>query len=58
MLAQLKTGGRLAAIVGSEPVMRGRLFTCTGPDAYSSVDLFDTLAPRLAGFAEPPRFIF
>ena len=58
LLAQLKPGGRLVAIVGDEPVMRGRLFTCTGPDAWSAVDLFDTLAPRLAGFAEPPRFSF
>jgi protein-L-isoaspartate(D-aspartate) O-methyltransferase len=58
LLQQLKTGGRLAAIVGQEPVMRARLFTRTGEAAWSQVDLFDTVAPRLLGFAEPTRFSF
>ncbi|MBU6260126.1 MAG: protein-L-isoaspartate O-methyltransferase [Burkholderiales bacterium] len=58
LLAQLKIGGRLAAIVGSEPVMRARLVTRAGEAAWSSVDLFDTVAPRLQGFAEPTKFTF
>ena len=58
LLRQLKTGGRLAAIVGDEPVMRARLFTRVGDSAWSDVDLFDTVAPRLEGFAEPSRFVF
>ena len=58
LLAQLKIGGRLAAIVGSLPIMRARLFTRVGDDAWSEVDLFDTVAPRLEGFAEPGRFRF
>ncbi|MDE2368659.1 MAG: protein-L-isoaspartate O-methyltransferase [Burkholderiales bacterium] len=58
LLAQLKIGGRLAAIVGSEPVMRARLITRAGEAAWSSVDLFDTVAPRLQGFAEPTKFTF
>ena len=58
LLAQLKNGGRLVAIVGDLPVMRARLFTRVGEAAWSDVDLFDTVAPRLAGFAEPSRFKF
>ncbi len=56
LLAQLKLGGRLAAIVGQLPIMRAVLVTRTGEQSYSSVDLFDTVAPRLKGFDEPSRF--
>ena len=55
---QLKAGGRLAAVVGDEPVMRARLYKRTGDAAWSETDLFDTVAPRLEGFAEPTRFKF
>ncbi len=58
LLAQLKVGGRLAAIVGSEPVMRARLFTRNSETAWAQTDLFDTVAPRLQGFGEPTRFAF
>jgi protein-L-isoaspartate(D-aspartate) O-methyltransferase len=58
LLAQLKNGGRLVAIVGDEPVMRARLFTRVGDAAFSEVDLFDTVAPRLEGFVQPSRFQF
>jgi len=58
LLAQLKVGGRLAAVVGEEPVMRARLFTRVGDAAWSDTDLFDTVAPRLEGFEEPSRFHF
>ena len=58
LLAQLKVGGRLAAIVGQAPVMRAMLFTRSGEQSFSSVDLFDTVAPRLKGFDEPARFSF
>jgi protein-L-isoaspartate(D-aspartate) O-methyltransferase len=56
LLSQLKLGGRLIAIVGQLPVMRAVLVTRTGEQAYASVDLFDTVAPRLKGFDEPSRF--
>jgi protein-L-isoaspartate(D-aspartate) O-methyltransferase len=58
LLEQLKTGGRLAAVVGDEPVMRARLFTRVGDTAWSDLDLFDTVAPRLQAFAEHERFVF
>jgi len=58
LLAQLKVGGRLAAIVGQQPVMRATLVTRSGDHGFASVELFDTVAPRLSGFGEPPRFAF
>jgi len=57
LLDQLKVGGRLAAIVGQEPVMQALLITRT-PDGFRRVELFDTVAPRLSGFGEPTRFQF
>jgi protein-L-isoaspartate(D-aspartate) O-methyltransferase len=58
LLDQLKVGGRLAAIVGQEPVMRAMLITRLGPADFRSVELFDTVAPRLVGFGEPTKFKF
>ena len=58
LLQQLKPGGRLMAIVGQEPIMRARLFTRSADQAFSHVDLFDTVAPRLLNFPEPSRFKF
>lgn len=58
LLAQLKVGGRLAAIVGSEPVMRATFITRTGEASYDTSQPWDTAAPRLAGFPEPSRFTF
>jgi len=58
LLDELKVGGRLAAIVGQEPVMRATLVTRVGEHDFRSVELFDTVAPRLLGFDEPSRFHF
>jgi protein-L-isoaspartate(D-aspartate) O-methyltransferase len=59
LLDQLKPGGRLAAIVGEAPMMRAMLYTRAGAgtDVRSTV-LFDTVAPRLAGFALRSAFSF
>ncbi|HEY2928139.1 protein-L-isoaspartate O-methyltransferase family protein [Piscinibacter sp.] len=58
LLAQLKVGGRLAAIVGQLPIMRATLVTRSSDHDFASVELFDTVAPRLSGFDEPTRFTF
>ena len=72
LLGRLKPGGRLAAIVGQLPIMRAVLLTCApaGPGSagggqsaprgggFATVELFDTVAPRLVGFGEPSRFVF
>jgi protein-L-isoaspartate(D-aspartate) O-methyltransferase len=51
-------GGRLAAIVGFEPVMRTTIVTRTGEASYDTAQPWDTVAPRLAHFPEPSRFHF
>ncbi|GMV75860.1 MAG: protein-L-isoaspartate O-methyltransferase [Rubrivivax sp.] len=58
LLEQLRIGGRLAAIVGNEPVMQATVFTRTSQAAWSQQAMFQTLAPRLQGFAEKPAFSF
>ncbi|MCY4753787.1 protein-L-isoaspartate O-methyltransferase family protein [Pelomonas aquatica] len=58
LLNQLKVGGRLIAIVGTGPVMRAVLVTRTGAGEFRRVELFDTVAGRLPGFAEAPAFSF
>jgi protein-L-isoaspartate(D-aspartate) O-methyltransferase len=58
LLAQLKVGGRLSAIVGFEPVMRAVLITRSGDQGLERTILFDTLAQRLRNFPEPTRFHF
>ena len=59
LLEQLKLGGRLVAIVGDEPVMRARMYHPRRQrSVVADVDLFDTVAPRLRGFAESERFSF
>lgn len=58
LLEQLKTGGRLMAIVGDAPVMRATLITRTSSVEYLTSQGWDTLAPRLLNFPEHPRFSF
>ena len=58
LLAQLKVGGRLAAIVGDEPMMRATFVTRVDKDAWRTTQPWDTVAPRLLNFAEPSRFSF
>lgn len=58
LLQQLTVGGRLAAIVGDEPMMRATLITRTGENSWTTTEPWDCNAPRLRGFAEPSRFKF
>src|SRR6218665_3357391 len=58
LLEQLKTGGRLMAIVGDAPVMRATLITRTSAVEYLTSQSWDTVAPRLLNFPEHPRFNF
>ena len=58
LLDQLRPGGRLLAIVGQEPVMRAVRITRQPQGGYTTVELFDTVAPALDGFAPPTRFTF
>ena len=58
MLAQLKLGGRLVAVVGQLPIMRAVLMRRTTEQGFHTEILFDTVAPRLSDFNEPSQFKF
>jgi protein-L-isoaspartate(D-aspartate) O-methyltransferase len=57
-VAQLKTGGRLFAVVGDPPVMEARLITCVGQGSHHTIDLFETCLAPLKNAAQPGRFRF
>jgi protein-L-isoaspartate(D-aspartate) O-methyltransferase len=58
LLEQLRVGGRLGAIVGEQPVMRACIVTRTAEATWTQQEVFDTVAPRLQGFAEKSAFQF
>ncbi len=58
LLEQLNVGGRLAAVVGEEPMMRATFVTRSASGAFRTTQPWDTVAPRLHHFAEPSRFKF
>ena len=58
ILNMLKVGGRCMAIVGDEPVMRATLVQRVSETAFETKRSWDTVAPRLHGFTETPRFQF
>lgn len=58
LLAQLRPGGRLFAVVGDPPVMSARLVTCVTDGSYSTVDLFETLLAPLKNAAQRAKFVF
>jgi protein-L-isoaspartate(D-aspartate) O-methyltransferase len=57
LLALLREGGRLAAIVGQDPMMRATFVRRAG-DRFETTQPWDTVAPRLVHFSEPSRFTF
>lgn len=57
LLGHLKDGGRLIAIVGDLPVMRVTLVQKNGTQ-YTTTTPWDTVAPRLQGFAGSSKFVF
>ena len=58
LLALLAPGGRLAAVVGQEPMMRATFITRTGEAAFAASQPWDTVAPRLRNMPEPSTFRF
>ena len=58
LLAALKVGGRLAAVVGEAPMMRATFVTRVSDTECRTVQPWDTVAPRLVNFAERSRFVF
>jgi protein-L-isoaspartate(D-aspartate) O-methyltransferase len=55
---QLKTGGRLFAIVGSEPAMSAILITRISDNQWSDEELFETVITPLINAEKPPQFVF
>jgi len=58
LMALLKTGGRLFAVVGQEPMMRATLVRRTGEAAFHTEQPWDIVVPRMKHFPEPSRFQF
>ena len=55
---QLRSGGRLFAIVGHEPAMEGVLVTRVGSRQWSEQSLFETVVPALVNDLDSPQFEF
>lgn len=58
LLAQLKVGGRLCAIVGDDTVMTAQLITRRNEDAFETENLFETVAPMLRNAPQADPFNF
>ena len=58
LLDQLKVGGRLIAIVGTDLPMTAMRYTRRSATDWDSQPLWDAQAPALSGFPEPARFEF
>ena len=58
LLGSLNIGGRLAAIVGNEPMMRAHFVTRVSEGQWETTQPWDTIAPRLLNFPEPSPFRF
>ncbi|TWG86412.1 protein-L-isoaspartate(D-aspartate) O-methyltransferase [Cupriavidus gilardii J11] len=58
ILSQVKVGGRIAAFVGTLPVMEAQLITRVKENEYQTVNLFETAVAPLVGAKAPSRFQF
>jgi len=54
----LNPGGRLFAIVGDAPAMKGTLVTCVAPGVFETTVLFETNVAPLSNAPQPQRFVF
>ncbi|MGD8569582.1 MAG: protein-L-isoaspartate O-methyltransferase [Gammaproteobacteria bacterium] len=55
---QLKTGGRLFVIVGTQPAMSAQLITRISDNQWSQEELFETVIPPLLNVETPSSFVF
>ncbi|MGB9991543.1 protein-L-isoaspartate O-methyltransferase family protein [Massilia sp. SM-13] len=58
VLQQVKTGGRILAIIGESPVMSAHLITRTGDNGYDTKKLFETDVKPLSAAVTPSHFTF
>ncbi len=57
-LRQLKIGGRLVAIIGEAPAMEAQLVTRTDENAFSKINLFETVVAPLLNAMPREQFVF
>ena len=55
---QLREGGRLFVVVGTEPAMSARLITRISENQWSQEELFETVVPPLKNAEKPSEFVF
>jgi protein-L-isoaspartate(D-aspartate) O-methyltransferase len=55
---QLKVGGRLAAVIGSDPIMSAQLITRVSETGFDAVTLFETRLKPLRNAERPSSFRF
>jgi protein-L-isoaspartate(D-aspartate) O-methyltransferase len=58
VLAQLKPGGKVFAVIGKPPAMRAQLVTLTTNGGHSERTLFETVIAPLTHAARAPEFVF
>jgi len=58
MRDQLKIGGRLAVVLGSDPIMSAELITRTSENVFDSATLFETRLKPLRNAVRPSSFRF
>jgi protein-L-isoaspartate(D-aspartate) O-methyltransferase len=58
ILETLAPGGRAFAVVGEPPVMTAKIFHCSAPGEYRTVELFETVIAPLGNCERPSRFRF
>jgi protein-L-isoaspartate(D-aspartate) O-methyltransferase len=58
LLASLRPGGRLLAVVGEPPVMEARRVVMVEPGVFETEDLFETCIAPLVNAVKPARFVF
>jgi protein-L-isoaspartate(D-aspartate) O-methyltransferase len=58
MRSQLKIGGRLAAVIGTDPVMSAEIVTRVSESGFESVKLFETRLRPLRNAERPSSFRF
>jgi len=58
LLAQLKVGGRMFAVVGTQPTMVAQIITRASDVSYTTVNVFDTIIKPLRNAPAPSQFKF
>lgn len=58
ILKQLKIGGRLVAVVGEAPAMQMQLVTRTEENAFTTINVFETVTAPLINATQRESFVF